>query len=280
MNFTNPTKQVYLRVNDGDAVGAPWNGITGQVTTGIVDATGAAVPWTFNFNTSWWGGAALGPTTGNNSGVYPDAVLHDFWFFGDYGAPNTVAPTLSGLDTTKLYNLTFYAGSVFNSVPDNGTTVYNIGTQTVSLRVQNNTTNTVTINNVKPDATGTITVNMSKQDANTPLGYINAIVVTQLFDDGTVPQSPYNLGATLNAGGQGVVLTWSDSAYNETAYEVWRATSSAGPWTQLSPDPAAKATTFTDSNHRGFRNLLLPGTCAERPRVLELYERCQHQHTG
>jgi pimeloyl-ACP methyl ester carboxylesterase len=252
VNFVAPTKQVYLRINDGDAVGAPWNNITGQVTTGIVDATGAATPWTFNFNTSWWGGAAIGPTTGNNSGVYPDAVLHDFWFFGDYGAPNTVAPTLTGLDTTKTYNITFYAGSVFNSVSNNGTTVYTVGTQSASLYVQNNTTNTVTLSNLKPDNTGTITINMSKQDANTPIGYINAMVVTQLFDDGTAPQSPYNLSAQMATSGSGVALTWSDSAYNETGYEIWRATNAAGPFTQILPDPAAKATAFTDSSALGF----------------------------
>jgi predicted esterase len=250
--FVNPTRAVYLRINAGDAIGAPWNGITGQVTTGIVDATGASVPWTFNLNTSWWGGAALGPTTGNNSGVYPDAVLHDFWFFGDYGAPNTVAPSLTGLDTTKIYNITLYAGSVFNYVPDNGTTVYNCQGQTVSLYVQNNTQNTVTLTNLKPDATGTITINMSKQDANTPIGYINAMVITQLFDDGTAPLSPYNLGAAMSATGNGVVLNWSDSAYNETGYQVWRATNAAGPWLQLSPNPPAKATTFTDSTTAGF----------------------------
>lgn len=250
--FVNPTQQVYLRVNAGDAIGAPWNNITGQVTTGIVDATGASVPWTFNFNTSWWGGAALGPTTGNNSGVYPDAILHDFWFFGDYGAPETVAPTLSGLDTTKIYSITLYAGSVFNYVSDNGTTVYNCQGQTVSLYVQNNTQNTVTLTNLKPDATGTITINMSKKDANTPIGYINAMVVTQLFDDGTAPLSPYNLGASISSGGNGVVLNWADSAYNETGYAVWRATNAAGPWLQLSPNPPAKATTFTDSTTAGF----------------------------
>jgi len=252
VNFVAPTKQVYLRINDGDAVGSPWNNITGQITTGIVDATGAATPWTFNFNTTWWGGAAIGPTTGNNSGVYPDAVLHDFWFFGDYGAPNTVAPTLTGLDTTKSYNITFYAGSVFNSVSNNGTTVYSVGSQSASLYVQNNTQNTVTLSNLKPDPTGTITINMSKQDANTPIGYINAMVVTQLFDDGTVPLSPYNLSAQMASTGSGVALAWADSAYNETGYEIWRATTAAGPFTQILPDAPAKATAFTDSSALGF----------------------------
>ncbi|TDX01906.1 fibronectin type III domain-containing protein [Dinghuibacter silviterrae] len=252
VNFVNPTRTAYLRIMAGDSVGTPWNNITGQVTTGILDNSGNPFPWTFNFNTSWWGGAALGPNTGNNSGVYPDAVLHDFWFFGDYGAPDTVYPTLSGLDTTKLYNITLYAGSVFNYVPDNGTTVYQSEGQTVQLYVQNNTQNTVSLTNLKPDSTGTITIKMSKLNASTPIGYVNALVVTQLFDDGTAPLSPYNLNAALNTSGSGVVLTWSDSAYNETGYEIWRATSTSGPWTQLLPNAPAKATTATDTTTAGF----------------------------
>lgn len=247
--FVTPTKTVYLRVNDGDAVGAPWNNFTSQITTGLLDMNGNNTNWTFNLNTSWWGGAALGPTTGNNSGVYPDNVMKDFWFFAYAGGPATVDPIITGLDTTQLYNITLFGSSIFNWVANNGTTIYSSQGQTDSLYVQNNQTNTVTLTNLKPDNTGSITFHMAVT-AGTPVGYLNALVINQLFDDGTLPLSPHNLTASLT--GSNVTLNWSDSAYNEAGYEVWRGTSATGPFTLLTNALIPKTTTYTDTTAFGF----------------------------
>ncbi|HTJ14484.1 MAG TPA: PA14 domain-containing protein [Dinghuibacter sp.] len=249
VSFVTPTKVVYIRANDGDPVGAPWNNFTSQITSNLLDINGVNTGWTFNLNTGWWGGSALGPTTGNNSGVYPDNVMKDFWFFAYAGGPATVDPIISGLDTTQLYNITLFGSSVFNWVPDNGTTVYSAQGQTQSLYVQNNTKNTVTLTNLKPDATGSITFHMAVTPG-TPVGYLNALVINQLFDDGTLPLSPHNLTTALS--GSSVVLSWSDSAYNEQGYEVWRATNAAGPFTLLTNQIPPKTVSYTDSTAFGF----------------------------
>jgi hypothetical protein len=54
---------------------------------------------------------------------------------------------------------------------------------------------------------------------NTPVGYINALVINSLYDDGTVPAVPTSLIAQ-NVEGKGVQLSWKDVAYNENGYYV------------------------------------------------------------
>lgn len=255
--FSNPTRVAELRINAGDSVGHPWNNIDGPTLATILDTTGTATPWSFNLNTTYWATLQSGPETGNNSGVYPDLVEHDLYYFGKtdvWGMPDSIQPSITGLDKTKLYNVTFYGGSVYNYVSTNGTTVYGCNGQSAALYVQGNTANTVTLSNLSPDSTGTLTFHISKaNDGVTPIGILNAIVLTQEFNDGTKPLSPYGLAANLvSATSSQVVLTWSDSAYNEAGYEIWRATNAAGPWTQILPDAPAKAITYTDSSTLGF----------------------------
>lgn len=228
VNDKDPNKKIYARVQYANVMGAPWNNMTGITTNNLKDADNNTTSVGINFLQSWWLPYNAGPTTGNNSGVYPDGVLNDFWYFGYYGGPETASLNVTGLDPNKKYNLSFYAGSVFNYVTDNGTTNYTVGGQTVSLYVQNNTQNTVSINEIIPAANGTITVNMSKAPG-TPIGYLNALVITEVYDDGTAPAMPKSLTAQVITG-QGVRLNWQDAAYNETGYEVYRAVNEAGPY--------------------------------------------------
>jgi len=227
----DPSVRIYTRVQYATTMGAPWNNMTSPSTPNLVDQNGNATTIGINFLQSWWMPYNAGPTTGNNSGVYPDGVLSDFWYFGYYGGPETAALAVTGLDPTRRYNLTFYAGSNYVGAGDNGTTIYTIGSQSVSLYVQGNTQNTVSISNLSPDASGNITVNMAKAPG-TPIGYLNALVITQLYDDGTAPAAPSQLTAQ-NVPGKGAQLNWQDAAYNETGYQVFRSTSSNGTYTQI-----------------------------------------------
>ena len=164
VNDKNPSKTIYARFMYSDAIGAPWNSITTTTTNNLKDSSGNTTSVSLALQTPWWSAYNGGPQTGNNSGVYPDAVLEDYYYFGVFGSPDSVAAKVSGLDTSLKYNFTFYAGSVFSGsgITDNGNTTYTIGSTTVSLYVQNNTKNTVTIYNVKPDATGSIIFIMGK----------------------------------------------------------------------------------------------------------------------
>lgn len=242
-----PTTTIYARFKYNTPVGAPWNSITGTTTNNLVDDQGRTTNIGLEFQTGWFGNYNSGVSTGNNSGVYPDAVLEDYYFFGYFGGPETVDTKITGLDPSSSYNLTFFGASNYNNVPDNGSTVYTVGDQSDTLRVQNNTTNTVTISGVKPAADGTITYTMSK-GLNTPIGYINALVISSIYDDGNAPAAPTSLTAQ-DANGKGVQLSWTDVAVNETGYNVYRAT--GNNIFALVGQANANAISFTDSSAGG-----------------------------
>lgn len=249
VNDKSPVVNIYTRFKYNTNIGSPWNSITSQVTNNLLDENGNTTNVGLDLQTSWFGASNSSVTTGNNSGVYPDAVLADFYFFGAYGAPETVSPKLTGLDTSKTYNLTFFGASNFNYVPDNGSTVYTVGSQSVTLRVQNNTQNTVSINAIKPASDGTITFTMSKAADGTPIGYINALVISSVYDDGKAPAVPTSLTAQ-NASTKGVQLAWTDVAFNESGYYVYRALTSNQAYT-LVGQTTANATSYVDSNING-----------------------------
>ncbi|HVT62373.1 MAG TPA: fibronectin type III domain-containing protein, partial [Legionellaceae bacterium] len=230
------------------SIGSPWNSVTGPVTNNLVDENGNTTSVGLAFQTGWWATYNSGVSTGNNSGVYPDAVMADYFYFGIYGGPETVDTKITGLDASRIYNLTFYGASNFANVPDNGSTVYTVGSQSDTLRVQNNTKNTVSINGVKPAADGTITFTMSK-GINTPVGYINALVITSTIDDGNPPAAPTALAAQ-NVTGTGVQLSWKDVAFNEDGYYIYRALTSNQVYTQIG-QTNLNATTYIDSNASG-----------------------------
>ena len=246
----NPNVTIYTRVsnNDVSALGKPWNALTGTTNNNLLDSNGNTTTVGLSFSPStWWSVYNGGSSTGNNSGVYPDVVLQDYsWFGSIYGGPNSVTATVSGVDTSQVYDLTFFANSVYSGMSDNGWTTYTVGSQTVTLHVQNNTRNTVTIQGIKPASNGTIAVTMGLGQNNTQLGYLNALVITKHYDDGTAPAGISGLTATSTVGK--VTLNWTDSAYNATGYEVWRSLTGTGSYSLLSTIAGNSASNYVDSN--------------------------------
>ena len=234
-NVEPPTDKWFLsmKYNSPNAP-APWNNISTVNTSTLSNSIGQVTNVGIEFlNTNWNAGDA-GAVTGNNSGVYVDAVIKDYFWFGVYGAPNTVNFNLKGLTFGAKYNVTLFGSSAWTGLGNNGTTIYGINGVSKPLYVHNNSTNTVTFVAVIPNAAGNITVNMSK-GLNTPYGVINAIVLEKPFDDGTVPVLPSNLTAQALSNGT-VKLAWSDLAYNESSYKVYRATNVGGPLTLINPN--------------------------------------------
>jgi len=245
----DPSIRIYSRILTLGAVGAPWNNITSTVTSNLKDENDNTTTVGLSMEPSWFATYYAGPQTGNNSGVYPDAVLRDYLYFGILGGPDTMYMSVTGLDPAKRHNLTFYAGSSWTGVPDNGSTTFTVGNQTVSLYVQNNSQNTVTLSNLQPDANGTILFKAAKAPG-TPAGYFNALVISTPYDDGTAPVAPKALTGQY-VFGEGVKLTWQDVSYNETAFEIYRATNAAGPFVLSGTANGANVTTFTDNTSAG-----------------------------
>ena len=228
-----PNERVLVSIQRASAAPSPWNNVIGLNTSALKNTTGASTSVGLSFQTTAWNTFDQGPVTGNNSGLYPDAVIRDYYYFGIFGAPNTINVRTTGLNPAKKYKFSFYGGSKWTGTPDNGTTTYTIGSQTVSLYVQNNNQNKVSIENVQPDASGVVTFTMAKA-AGTAVGYLNALEIESAFDDGSAPALPKDFAAALIPTG-GVKLTWRDVAYNETGYEVYRSLQPDADFVLLNP---------------------------------------------
>jgi large repetitive protein len=246
-NVEPPVEKWFIstKYNSPDAP-APWNNIASVNTNSLLNGNGVSTSVGIEFlNTNWNAGNA-GAVTGNNSGVYPDAVIKDYFWFGAYSAPTTVDFNLKGLTVGARYNVTLFGSSAWRGLGINGTTIYTINGTAKPLFIDMNQQNTVTFSSIFPDATGKITVNMSK-GANTPYGAVNAIVIEKPFDDGTTPVLPTNLAAQALSNGT-VRLNWRDIAYNENNYLISRATAETGPFTVLNPGASnANDSTYIDN---------------------------------
>jgi large repetitive protein len=247
----DPNEKILVSIKNGNTAPAPWNNMGSlsitnlKNTAGATTTVGAAVQnsWQFNLND-------LGAQTGNNSGVYPDVVMRDAIHWGYFLGSNAVDTsilTISGLNPARKYTLVFFGSSVYNLYPDNGTTKYKVGSTTVSLNVQGNTQNRAAINDLSPNASGVITVQMIG-DAHPDLGgWLNAFEIVNQYDDGTAPARPVDLTGEF-VEHKGAVLNWTDVAYNETRYKVFRATDINGPFTQINNDAnTGNLTTYSDA---------------------------------
>ena len=237
VNDVNPNKKIYINFNDGTlAAGAPWNNTNKGTPSlndnfpALKDETGVNSGIGLQITSPWQnlGNATntFGVNTGNNSGVYPDAVMISTYFTNDA----TQSIRIYGLNIANKYNFTFFGSR--GGVTDDRTSIYTIGTTSVSLNAANNSTNTVSINNVQPNPDSSVTMTLQK-GASALFAYLNAMVIQSIYDDGTAPAKPRNLAAQALSGR--TRLTWIDAAYNENAYEVYRATNIAGPYTLLNP---------------------------------------------
>lgn len=242
--FTPVVDKVYMSMKyfSPDAP-APWNNIGTPSNNNLLNSNGQTTNFGIDFLDTSWNASDAGAVTGNNSGVYPDAVIKDYFWFGAYGAPETINVNLKGLNTSSKYNITIFGSSAWTGLGNNGTTIYTINGVQKPLYVDNNQQNTVTFSSIVPNASGIITLNLSK-GAATPYGLVNAIVIENSIDDGTAPVLPTNLVAQALSNGT-VRLSWKDVAYNEDNYLVYRATNIAGPFTLLN----AGATNANDSTY-------------------------------
>lgn len=244
---TDPTAEtIYMStVYQSAPAPAPWNNLYNVTTNNLKNSNGVTTTVGIQFLGTPWNAGDAGAVTGNNSGVYPDAVIRDYFWFGIYGAPETVDFKITGLTPTSPYNVTLFGSSAWRGAGNNGTTIYTINGVAKPLYVDNNNQNTVSFTSIMPNSNGEITVNMSKGE-NTPYGMVNAIVLAKPFNDGTTPIAAANLSAEGLTNGT-IKLTWDDMAYNETKYVVYRSLSQAGPYTALTPDAAANETSYIDA---------------------------------
>ncbi|PZR27823.1 MAG: hypothetical protein DI535_08730 [Citrobacter freundii] len=245
----NPNYKIYVNFTTSAYLApAPWNNTAknpaaGDLFSALKNDAGVTTGVSLQLMNTWQGSNTNGANTGNNSGVYPDNVLRTSYY------TNTTVQNLkvAGLSPSGKYSFTFL-GSRYNP-SGSVVTVYSIGAQSVSLDAANNYLNTVSINNVTPAADGTITFTVAKA-AGATYGYINSVVIESVYDDGTAPAKPRDLTGSFVAGK--ARLNWTDAAYNETAYQVYRADTRNGAYTLLNPGGNnANLTTYDDATVTG-----------------------------
>ena len=212
---------------------SPWNNTavtpeSGLVIDGLNDSD--TNPTAVSIRIENWGTGFdndLGLSTGNNSGIYPDAVLKTFYFMEPFDP--AVEFVVENLPADMQYSFTFFGsgdpavGSLFSDLR----TEYSIGQETVILDALGNTSQTVQISDVVP-TNGEVTISVRSYEGPTveqssDFGIFNALVINAYPRfDGEAPTSPVNLeGVPLSA--TELRLLWDPASDNVgvDAYNVY-----------------------------------------------------------
>src|SRR5690606_38017573 len=116
---------------------------------------------------SSWGGAGYNSSATNS--IHSENVAKTY-YWTNYGKETL---KISGLDKSSKYTFEFYG---YRSGSGDRTTDYIIGSNKVSLNASNNTSNSVKISDVSPDANGEVTITV-KKGTTSSFGYLNAMVI-------------------------------------------------------------------------------------------------------
>ena len=163
----------------GEPAPAPWNNTGNEPFVGNTynnltnqDGTNTGIDMSVIENS---GGTTFdavgfkGVDTGNDSGIYPDEVIKSYWWIEQV---EVATLKFSDLDLAMTYDFVFFGSRAASS---RGTD-FTINGNTVTLDVSNNTSETVEINNVSPNANGEVVIDM-KSMSGAILGYVGAIVI-------------------------------------------------------------------------------------------------------
>ena len=211
---------------------APWNNTatppeSGLVINGLSDTESNPTSVTIRIE-NWGTGFEndLGEVTGNNTGVYPDAVLSSFYFMEPFDP--AVEFIVENLPAGMQYSFTFFgSGDDDIDLFTDLRTEYTIGQETVILDAFGNTSNTVQIDDIVPE-NGSVTINVRSfegptVDESADFGIFNALVINAYpFFDSEDPTPPANLAGTLVSSTE-LQLTWDASSDNVgvTGYRVY-----------------------------------------------------------
>lgn len=110
--------------------------------------------------------------TGDDSGVFPDAVSAGLWYVG---AGSGARLEFTGLNPTKRYRFVLFASRV-GSGPK--TSFYQLQDQSGYLDATNNSSNSLQLANVQPDAEGRVQLAVSAAP-NSSFAYLNGLTLEE-----------------------------------------------------------------------------------------------------
>jgi len=222
----------------------PWNNFTSYTAgtlTNLKNSNNVTSGVSVTLVNSWDGHNPNGYNTGNNSGIYPDAVMTSSMFLQN-GVARTVQ--INGLNATKTYDFTFYASRM--GVADVRNTIYSSGTKSAILNASGNMSNTAKLTGLKPNASGQISVSVVQQSGSA-FAYLGAMVIREYepIIVPTVPEAPTGLISQVLSR-TSIKLNWQDMSNDETGFEIHRSVSNNGNYALLTT-VGPGVTTFTNT---------------------------------
>lgn len=244
----NNTRSVYINLGWSAPAPAPWNnflayGNAGNTLNNLRDESNNVTPFGIQLLTTWDNITEMGHRTGNNSGVFPDSVLASG--IADDGitsdGTNTLRFKFTGLNNSKRYNIVL-VGSQNEGM--NAISRYSSGSQVDTLNARNNTNGTANLNGLTP-VNGEIEVSIRKVSGSTYI-FLNGIQLEE-FDPSITLMAPANLYAEPRQDRNSIQLIWSDRSYNETGFQLQRATDSLFTQNVVNINLGVGASTYTNT---------------------------------
>ncbi len=191
------TSSVNIDFGDKAITLAGWNNMTSvalnSTVSSLVDATGTPTALSIKVNDAFNGVNQSGPAATTTSLSLPGDASVDCFYGNGAGLWGGIAePTggflVAGLYPGQQYDFCFFGSRM--SVSDNRETYYTVSgdkTETVYLNASNNTTNVVSVTQVKAKGDGTISIAMGAGPNNNQTNkffYINALVIKPTVSTG------------------------------------------------------------------------------------------------
>jgi large repetitive protein len=223
---------------------SPWNNIStytaNTVLSNLMNSNNISTSASITLVEGWTGPNPNGNNTGNNSGIYPDAVMASSFYIQDNSSRSIL---LSGLNPSKTYDFTFFASRM--GVADVRNTIYSSGTKSAILNASGNTSTTASITAIKPNASGNITITVSRDPASA-YGYLGAMIIREydLVIVPTVPEKPVGLISQVLTR-TSIKLNWQDVSTDETGFEIWRSIGNSTSYSLLA-SVGPNVTTYTN----------------------------------
>lgn len=239
--------------SSGANAGAPWATCNSTLpVVNMADTTGAATTWDFSFtagNPSYngfsGGSGYLGGIVGSGSASWVNNQTVISTGVGVNKSVGWYSTKFAGLDPAKQYKLDIF-GSI-NATSRNLEARVNGGTSQ-NIACYNNSTITMTFDNLQPNGSGELLLELRATDASTGYAYISAMRITELdsiVQDFSINQSTVKPGESISGTYAGwpsaptAVVALTDSASNQVALTasvtggagsgVWSATVPALP---------------------------------------------------
>jgi autotransporter-associated beta strand protein len=151
-----------------------WNDVSSVSVSTVTNAVNTnGMPIGLNLAiTSPFVGTQNGGVPANN--LYPTTAQENTVYVGGAGLAQTAQLLVSGLNPAETYNFQFFAS---RDVTDDRTSTYTINGNTVSLQAAGNTTNTVALNGMVPNASGQISITVG-HGASATYGYLGVMTIT------------------------------------------------------------------------------------------------------